>query len=42
MKDLKANLNSINISADWIGLREVRETKTFRFIRDLNVTSDDV
>ena len=29
MKDLKANLNSINISADWIGLREVRETKTF-------------
>ena len=40
MKDLKANLNSINISADWIGLREVRETKTFRFIRDLNPQSN--
>ena len=31
MKELNTFLQSINISADWIGLREVKETKTFRF-----------
>tara|TARA_B100002052_G_C15882927_1_gene600255 strand:+ start:2968 stop:4392 length:1425 start_codon:yes stop_codon:yes gene_type:complete len=40
MKDLKSALNSIDVSADWIGLREVRETKTFRSIRDLNPQSN--
>ena len=36
MNELNTCLNSIDISADWIGLREVKETKTLRFIRDLN------
>ena len=40
MKDLNAVLNSIDIKADWIGLREVYENKTFRFIRDLNPQSN--
>ena len=40
MKELNTYLNSIDISADWIGLREVKETKTFRFIRDLNPQSN--
>ena len=29
--DLKDALKKINVNADWIGLREVKETKTFRF-----------
>ena len=40
MKDLNTVLNSIDIKADWIGLREVCENKTFRFIRDLNPQSN--
>ena len=40
MKDLNAVLNSIDIKADWIGLREVCENKTYRFIRDLNPQSN--
>jgi predicted Zn-dependent protease len=40
MKDLNAILNSISISADWIGLREVCENRTFRFIRDLTPQSN--
>ena len=40
MKELNTYLNSIDISADWIGLREVKETKTFRSIRDLNPQSN--
>ena len=40
MKDLRLALNTIDISADWIGLREVKETKTFRSIRDLNPQSN--
>ena len=40
MKDLKSFLNTVDISADWIGLREVKETKTFRSIRDLNPQSN--
>ena len=34
--DLKKLLSQINISADWIGLREVREKGTYRVIRDGN------
>ena len=40
MKDLSSALNAINVSADWIGLREVKETKTFRSIRDVNPQSN--
>ena len=40
MKDLSSVLNAINVSADWIGLREVKETKTFRSIRDVNPQSN--
>ena len=40
MKDLNAVLNSIDVKADWIGLREVCENRTFRFIRDLNPQSN--
>ena len=40
MKDLNTVLNSIDISADWIGLREVCENKTFRYIRDMNPQSN--
>ena len=40
MKDLNAILNSIDISADWVGLREVCENKTFRYIRDMNPQSN--
>jgi len=38
--DLKKALNSININAEWIGLREVKETTTYRVIRDLNPESN--
>ena len=34
--NLKKALSNINIKADWIGLREVNETTTYRVIRDLN------
>ena len=40
MKDLNTILNSISISADWIGLREVCENRTFRSIRDLTPQSN--
>ena len=38
MSDLNLNnaLNNIDIKADWIGLREVQETTTYRIIRDGN------
>ena len=38
MSDLNLHgvLNQIDISADWVGLREVRETTTYRAIRDGN------
>ena len=32
--ELKKLLNGISIDADWIGLREVRESTTYRIIRD--------
>ena len=34
--ELKKLLSEINIDADWIGLREVREKGTYRVIRDGN------
>ena len=40
MKDLKSLLNTIDVSAEWVGLREVKETKTYRSIRDLNPQSN--
>ena len=39
--DLKKILSNINIKADWIGLREVDETTTYRVIRDNNPESDN-
>ena len=39
--DLKKILDQININADWIGLREVKETTTYRIIRDLNPESNN-
>ena len=33
--NLKKALDNINVSADWIGLRKVKETTTHRIIRDL-------
>ena len=38
--DLKKALDNINLKADWIGLREVKETTTYRVIRDLNPESN--
>ena len=38
--DLKKILSNINVDADWIGLREVNESTTYRVIRDLNPESD--
>ena len=38
--DLNKILSKINVKADWIGLREVDETTTYRVIRDLNPESD--
>ena len=40
MRDLRSTLNAIDVSADWIGLREVNETSTYRIIRDLIPESD--
>ena len=34
--NLKKALNNIKIKADWIGLRKVNESTTYRIIRDLN------
>ena len=33
--NLKEKLNQINIKADWIGLREVKEKTTYRVVRDM-------
>ena len=33
--NLKEKLKKINIKADWIGLREVREKNTYRVVRDM-------
>ncbi|MFQ6610267.1 MAG: PmbA/TldA family metallopeptidase, partial [Fidelibacterota bacterium] len=32
--DLKQILNGISLDADWVGLRAVRESTTYRIIRD--------
>ena len=34
--DLQKALQKIDVSADWIGLREMQETSTYRIIRDGN------
>ena len=34
--NLHTALNSIDVKADWVGLREVRESTTYRIIRDGN------
>ncbi|MBI45209.1 MAG: Zn-dependent protease [Candidatus Marinimicrobia bacterium] len=39
--NLKKALENINIQADWIGLREVKESTTYRIIRDLNPESNN-
>jgi len=39
--NLKKALENINIKADWIGLREVKESTTYRIIRDLNPESNN-
>ena len=38
--NLKKILDQININADWIGLRQVKETATYRAIRDNNPVSN--
>ena len=38
--DLKKALDNIKVNADWIGLRQVKETTTYRVIRDLNPESN--
>ena len=39
--DLRKTLDKINIKAEWIGLREVKESTTYRVIRDLNPESNN-
>ena len=39
--NLKKALDNINVKADWIGLREVKESTTYRIIRDLNPESNN-
>ena len=38
--NLKKTLDGINVNADWIGLREVKEIATYRAIRDNNPVSN--
>ena len=38
--NLKDALRKINVNADWIGLREVKETTTYRVVRDNNPVSN--
>ena len=40
--DLQKALKKIDVSADWIGLREVQETSTYRIIRDGNPESNSI
>ena len=39
---LKTALDNISVKADWIGLREVKESTTFRVIRDLKPESNNI
>ena len=39
--NLNKILNEINIKADWIGIREVREITTYRSVRDGNPKAND-
>ena len=40
--DLKKVLSKINVNADWVGLREVKESTTYRIIRDLNPEANNI
>ena len=40
--DLQKALQKIDVSADWIGLREMQETSTYRIIRDGNPESNSI
>lgn len=40
--DLQKALQKIDVSADWVGLREVKETSTYRIIRDGNPESNSI
>jgi len=40
--NLKKALDNLNIKADWVGLREVKESTTYRIIRDLNPESNNI
>ena len=39
--NLKKALDNLDIKADWVGLREVKEATTYRIIRDLNPESNN-
>ena len=40
--DLKKALSCIDVKADWIGIREVKETTTYRIVRDLRPESNNI
>ena len=40
--NLQKALQKIDVSADWVGLREVKETSTYRIIRDGNPESNSI
>ena len=40
--NLHKALNNINIPADWIGIRQVKETTTYRVIRDGNPEQNSI
>ena len=40
--NLREALQKINVPAEWIGLREVKETTTYRVIRDLKPASNNI
>ena len=40
--DLQKALSNINIPADWVGIRQVKETTTYRIIRDGNPEQNSI
>ncbi len=40
--DLQKALNNINIDADWVGIRQLKETTTYRTIRDGNPEQNSI
>ena len=40
--NLKEALSKIKVNADWIGIREVKESTTFRIIRDMNPEANNI